>query len=194
MKKIVGILLRKDENYHMNSSLADVLINFGVIPLGIIGENINDLINISKICSGFVLQGGSDYNDVEISFVKYIYEHNIPTLGICLGMQMMGVMKNGELMTLGSKHYSSDEYVHNVLINKNSMLYKIIGKDEITVNSRHHDILTKTDLHITGISSDNVIESIEDASKKFFIGVQWHPESIMDSNSNSLFSAFINSL
>ncbi len=90
----------------------------------------------------------------------------------------MGVMKQGILKVLETdKHYSLEKrIVHDVKIDTNSKFYDIIKKDKISVNSRHHEVLEKTNLSIVGYSDDGVIEVIEDASKKFFIGVQWHPE------------------
>ena len=56
------------------------------------------------------------------------------------------------------------------------------------------DYLICTDLSIVGISNDGIIEAIEDKNKRFFIGVQWHPESMIeyDSIQNKIFKKFIN--
>ena len=44
-------------------------------------------------------------------------------------------------------------------------------------------------------SEDGIIEALEDKTKKFFIGVQWHPESLLsDKYSIRLFDAFVESL
>ena len=50
--------------------------------------------------------------------------------------------------------------------------------DGIKIHMLH--ILKNTKLEVVGISHDNYIEAIEDTSKRFFIGVQWHPESMID--------------
>ena len=49
------------------------------------------------------------------------------------------------------------------------------------------------DTCVSGISNDNVIECIEDENKRFFLGVQWHPESMYnyDLNSRKIFDYFI---
>jgi len=41
------------------------------------------------------------------------------------------------------------------------------------------------------MSDDNIIEGIEDSNKKFFLGVQWHPESTEDIDNYNLFKYFI---
>ena len=83
------------------------------------------------------------------------------------------------------------KYVHYININKKSKLYRILNKENIKVNSRHKDYLINTDLFISGVS--DVIESIEDPNKRFFIGVQWHPESMLeyDLNNNLIIEEFI---
>lgn len=143
------------------------------------------------LCSGIILQGGSDYYDIDIIITKYLHKNNIPTLGICLGMQTMAMAFNG-IMSDIIDHKSNNLYVHQININKNSKLYKIIKKNKITVNSRHQSYIVSTDLSIS--SKANIIESIEDSNKNFFIGVQWHPETLMDENSILLFNSFFSSL
>lgn len=52
-----------------------------------------------------------------------------------------------------------------------------------------------TKLSQVAYSEDGIIEAIEDKNKRFFIGVQWHPESLMeDRYSDKLFSYFIETL
>ena len=90
-------------------------------------------------------------------------------------------------------HKKKLNYVHEVKLKRNSKLYNIYKSDIIKVNSRHKSIIRDTKLNITGISNDGYIEAIEDTSKKFFIGVQWHPESMInyDNSQNNLFKYFI---
>ena len=60
------------------------------------------------------------------------------------------------------------------------------------MNSRHYYAVKNTDLEKCAYS--NVIEAVSDDKKKFFIGVQWHPENLDDVNSYKLFKAFFKSL
>ena len=84
-------------------------------------------------------------------------------------------------------HYS----LHEVEITNS----KIYGNKKIKVNSRHHDGITKTDLCVTG-RVGNIIEMVEDKSKKFFIGVQWHPEDLYmyDKDAKLLIDMFIKNI
>lgn len=199
MKK-VGIIIRKldIDEYDIIGTRLDLFETFNkfdVVTIGI--PIINDFDKIREsidLCDGIVLSGGfyNSQNDYEL--VKYLYEKNIPTLGICLGMQSMAMSFNNKQEAKIKNHNSKDNYVHDININKNSLLYKIIGEEKISVNSRHNYAIPTTNFKINAISEDNIIEGIEDPSKTFFLGVQWHPESIDDINSYKLFKYFVDIL
>lgn len=200
--KTVAVLLRDDilnnkEIYCISKNLFLNLKDKVKVKL-IIHDNYNnfdELINDIYSCDGLILPGGDDIYDIELKIVSYLYEKNFPILGICLGMQTMAVSINGKMATLNTlEHKKEDKYVHEIKINKDSKLYEILKKDKIMVNSRHKDYIINTDLLIGAISDDNVIEEVEDKSKKFFIGLQWHPEDLFDENANKIFNAFIASL
>ena len=195
----IGIIGRNnDDKVTFNNEVIDVIHKYHCIPIGIIANfNNNPNIEFNKIkkiidlCDGFILQGGDNYYDVDILIAKYLYKNNIPTLGICLGMQTMAVAFNGNMNKINN-HNSKNKYVHQITINKNSKLYDIIKKNKIHVNSRHNSYVLNTNLNIS--ASDEIIEAVEDKNKNFFIGVQWHPESLMDENSILLFNNFFYSL
>lgn len=200
MKKIVGIIARKrnfnNKDYLIfNKELVDIIYKNNFKALGILldfkNDDYKDLINL---CDGIILQGGMDTYDIDNDIVRYLYEKDIPTLGICLGMQLMGNAFNGEIKSIESlNHDRPNGYVHKINI-MDSKLKNILSKDTIWVNSRHQDNLIKTDLSVTAHSEDGVIEAIEDKNKKFFIGIQWHPESINDENSRRIFGEFFNEI
>ena len=75
-----------------------------------------------------------------------------------------------------------------------SKLYEIIKKDVIKVNSRHRMKVTDPGtFEVYGKSSDDVIEVLERHDKKFALGVQWHPEMMLDDSLQKLiFDAFVN--
>lgn len=92
------------------------------------------------------------------------------------------------------KHYSKSKYVHEVLIKENTLLATILKEKTILVNSRHKSAIPYTNMTVNALSSDNIIEGVEDPTKKFFLGVEWHPESLNDFNSYLIFQSFINHL
>ena len=81
------------------------------------------------------------------------------------------------------------------LVNLNNSKFKdIVGKDKILVNSYHHQqVLDSKEFKIVGKSSDSIIEVVEGVYSFFQIGVEWHPERMLDDESSDLlFSKFIN--
>ena len=205
MKK-VGIILRDDYNLSfrkskmLNSEIVEYLKD--CLLVGIIVDFNNDsskeFLRVQELideCDGIILQGGSEMYPIDLEIVKYLYDRDISTLGICLGMQIMGVVINGELSSNSLISLKSNKkYVHSISIKEDSKLYSILNNNKIEVNSRHKDYLIKTDLDIVGYSDDDIIEAIEDKNKKFFVGVEWHPESLNDEYSNKLFNSFVDSL
>lgn len=189
----IGVVCRidKTENnvvYVFNKKLCDYLIleNVRIIPL------INYDISLLKLCDGFILPGG-DYETIDFLIIKYAYEFDLSLLGICMGMQSLGKYFNGNL-ELVDNHYSKSDY-HFVNIDSSSKIFKILNRSKIKVNSRHKYKLSNTDLKISAYSQDNVIEAIEVTNKKYIIGVQWHPESMIsyDIVSKQLLDSFIES-
>ena len=197
MKPIIGIIARpfysEDKNKICGSyeEIINSVMLSGGIPITILpNNNLNEFLTL---CNGFILQGGDYFIEYERKVIEYAYSKDIPLLGICLGMQHMGVTFSGEEFNCLNHKFKNKKYVHEVIIDKNSNLYKFLKKDNIRVNSRHKSSIINTNLSIVGVSSDGIVEAVEDKNKKFFIGVQWHPESMFnyDKNSRNLFKYFI---
>ena len=75
-----------------------------------------------------------------------------------------------------------DRAVHKVTIKKGTPLYDIIGAEQISVNSYHHQAIRTlgAGLHVTAVSdADGVIEAIEHDTLPI-MAVQWHPERMID--------------
>ena len=207
--KRVGIILRdyisksNSELLGVREDLIHYLRRYPVeiicIPVIFKGNEYNELERVERLintCDGIILPGGAKEYDIDLKIAKYLYDHNIPTLGICLGMQIMALAFNGDIKLIGNKsHQKTEGYVHEVKIKEKSRLASILKETKILVNSRHIEHITTTDLPISAISNDLIIEAVEDPDKRFFIGVQWHPESLDDDiYSKRLFDSFINSL
>lgn len=179
---MIGVLMNDSfsseghEISYIYKDIASSIIKYGGIPVPIVIDDYDTTLNLINKCDGIIIQGGDTFNDKHLRIVNYLYDENIPTFGICLGMQIMGVLFNGKLDTINN-HKSKLNYVHEVTIDKKSLLYKIIKKDKIIVNSRHSFYLTNTDLDIVGKS--DVCEAIESKNSVFFLGVQWHPEAMV---------------
>lgn len=196
MKPIIGIIGKyetlpsKNKIIYSYKEIINKIIKSNGIPIQInILNNINDIKTVINNIDGIIIQGGDNYTKEEIELIKYIHQIDKPLLGICLGMQTMAITFNGKLKKIKSVNHNK---THEVLINKNSKIYEILKKDVIKVNSRHKYKVSETKLNITGYSKDNIIEIIEDPKKIFFIGLQWHPESLDNDESKKIFDYFIN--
>ena len=194
MKPIIGVVARNNkEKYFISREVLDAIRISGGIGIGIIPGS--DYKKQLLLCDGIVLPGGNYIDDFNRQIVRYSKDNNLPTLGICLGMQTIGLECNGQLSEhkINQKiHNNKRVKSHEIIINKSSKLYGVLNKEKLFVNSRHHDNIIDTDLDIVAKSVDGVIEAIEDAKNDFFIGVQWHPESIMQTDeSKKLFKYFI---
>lgn len=193
---MIGLLGRLDvtpslkDAYIVYKVLNDIMINYDMEVIGIMPNSIDKVSKIIDMCDGIILSGGSNELNADYEIIKYIYDNNIPCLGICMGMQEMAMLYGG-VMKDTQNHHSNNNYAHKVIIN-NSRIY---DDSIINVNSRHKSCIIKTDLEITGKSEDGIIEMVEDKKKKFFVGVEWHPENMyeFDSNAKKLFDKFIES-
>lgn len=155
-----------------------------------------DLIEQISLCDGIILQGGGFSDEYECFVAKYCYDNNIPILGICAGNNNIVRAVGGKISRFDDNetHKSLDKYVHKIKIDKNSKLYKIIGKDEIMVNSRHKAYTEDSSiLKCVAYSDDGIVEAVEDENKRFYMAVQFHPESLYrtDKNMNNIFKYFI---
>lgn len=165
-------------------------------------EDIKDLERVLNLCDGFILPGGDTWYRLDEVVIDYAIRRDKPLLGICLGMQVLSKVLSGEKEiaydntiknnTLINHLEPNKDYVHSVIIDKNSKLYSIIGEEKIWVNSRHSYHVPELDnTLICARSSDGLIEGVELKDKKFIIGVQWHPESnLEDKHSKKLFKSF----
>ena len=195
-KPIIGIITRKsisEEAHDINIIYSDIekcIIDSGGLPIGItLTSNYKEIINM---CDGIIFQGGDNEEEYDLYALRYIYEIDKPVLGICLGMQLMGMLFNGTMIDIDN-HKKKLFFAHTVTLSKNSKLYNIFKTNNIKVNSRHKSIIKTTKLKVVGISNDGYIEAIEDSTKTFFIGVQWHPESMVnyDNTQKNLFKYFV---
>lgn len=210
MKPVIGIVTRpmKSESQReidaIYQSVKQAILQKGGLIIGIplhheevpTKEELEEYKYLLSLCNGILLQGGEDFYPLDIWITRYIHKQNIPTLGICLGMQTMSVAVGGLMEDLKESTLHQQLCVkkaHHVHIRKDSRLYNILKQENIVVNSRHHSYIVNTKLHKIGYAEDGILEAVEDPTKRFFIGVQWHPEDMItyDMVANFLLEAFI---
>ena len=229
MKPIIGVIGRPDilESGTLSMCLWEnvrlAIVKKGGIPFLIApNQNINynlydpenvprltdkekdELYYLTNICDGLIIPGGDKWYEFDEVIYKYALEKDIPILGICAGMQVIGKMdtdqdnpiKDNTIRnnTIINHKARGQKYVHYVDIADNTTLKDIVGDNRINVNSSHNYHIDKVNkLTISAYSEDGLIEAVEYPDKKFVLGVQWHPESMLeyDDAANKIFDAFI---
>ncbi len=143
----------------------------------------------------------------DLAMLTLAQARNMPVLGICLGCQAMNVRRGGSLHQYlpevprdqsirhtGNPADSTDKNAwHSVSLSQGSKLRAILKCDQLTVNSRHRQAVDRLGMGLTACaaSPDGVMEAIEDNTMKFWIGVQWHAETLTDPPHAELFNAFV---
>jgi putative glutamine amidotransferase len=155
----------------------------------------------------------ADREAYEFALVVRARERNIPTLAICRGTQVANVAFGGSLIQhvpdvvgtrvpherkrpdgTGVKGVVAE---HIVTVEPNTQLAAILGTTELATSARHHQSLghISGDLRVVARTSDGIVEAVEPRwPARFWIGVQWHPESTIDEDggkSRALFAAFV---
>lgn len=134
---------------------------------------------------------------MEMQLATVALERQIPMLGICGGMQVLAVVAGGTLIqdiataepTALEHEQPTDpaEAWHDVHL-VSPKWQRWYGSDTIRVNSTHHQAVDQLgQCIVTGRANDGMIESIEIAEHPFCVGVQWHPELLLD---DAIFMAF----
>jgi putative glutamine amidotransferase len=196
-RPVIGLTSSADaDRFFLNRSYADSVIKAGGTPIVLPCEPLCAP-QFIKLCDAIVFTGGADpimehwgipthpraktvdpkRQEFELALLSAL-DANVdkPVLGICLGMQMMGLHAGGCLdqhlpdhLPTASMH--SDGYVHEIAGE--------IGQGP--VHSHHRQALTSSgSMRVIATADDGVIEAITRDDRPFYLGVQWHPERTAD--------------
>lgn len=138
----------------------------------------------------------------ELALLSGALARNMPVLGICGGEQLLAVALGGTLVqhipaeVPGALQHEQPnprhQWSHAVTLVPGTALATIVGNGRMTVNSSHHQAVAGPGAAtINARAEDGVIEGIELASAIFCIGVQWHPEFLIDPGDRCLFDALV---
>jgi putative glutamine amidotransferase len=143
---------------------------------------------------------------LETSVTHMALEKRTPLLAICRGIQVLNVALGGSLyQDVGtdpgteiqhSQKEARDQSTHKVTVTPGSRLAKILGVDDVEVNSFHHQVIKALGWGLTAVAwtPDQLIEGVELADdSRFVLGVQWHPEHLVGASepARRLFAALI---
>lgn len=197
-----------EENFYLDKYFKDIFEELNILLFPVLSDT--QLERVVDICDGLVVTGRSidvnpkyygeelieltnlgDYDgedELDFSLIKLFHKANKPILGICAGIQSINVCFGGSLYQDVQNHSTKKELkMHSINIEKDSFLEKCYKTNKLEVNSFHHQAIHKVaqNFKVIATSEDGVIEAIEYNN---ILGVQWHPEQMMD---NKFFKKFI---
>ena len=180
------------------------------------------LVSILDTLDGIVLSGGADIDPdylgeeplecisvnprrdaQELLLAHLAVDRQIPVLGICRGIQVLSAALGGKLyQDIKTQHDApciehSQSIArglpsHEVTIEKDSLLYSLMGSETIAVNSFHHQAVKEVPegFRVTARSKDGIIEGMESTAFRPILGVQWHPECFILENDRTMMPIF----
>jgi gamma-glutamyl-gamma-aminobutyrate hydrolase PuuD len=170
-----------------------------------------------EVLDGIVFSGGSDVgpdtyghdphpetkgvlearDKAELTLLHAALERDMPVLAVCRGSQILNVGLGGDLVqhlpdVVGHddhKHTPGEYADHDVSVDPGTRLGALLG-DHAPVKSHHHQGFGRigSGLREAAHAEDGTVEALEDPSRRFALGVLWHPEAGEDTR---LFEAFI---
>lgn len=199
---------KKDSYWMLPGYFKSIMAAGGLPIMLPLTDNDADLTAFVDLCDGFLFTGGQDvapaiYGEtvrfdnvggckdrdaMELILLPKILEADKPLLGICRGLQFMNAALGGTLYQDLPRekedvlpHAQKPPYhvpLHNVQLIPGSPLQQLLGKEELGVNSYHHQAIRvlSPQLQPMAISPDGLIEAVYMPNKKFVWAVQWHPE------------------
>jgi putative glutamine amidotransferase len=140
-------------------------------------------------------------DQLEMSIFLNAKTQNLPILAICRGIHVINAALGGTIIqdiestvpncVQHTQKASSGTPTHNISIEEDSFLYGSLGLSEVRINSFHHQALGKVapTLKVTARAHDGIIEAVEGINKddSLIIGVQWHPEDMVNDLSYTAF-------
>jgi len=169
------------------------------------------------VVDGLVFSGGSDLDPAEygheahpettgvrperdrgeLALLKAALVRDLPVLAVCRGSQVLNVALGGDLVqhlpeVVGDEKHKHTPGVfgdHDVNVREDSRLGSLIGA-RAPVKSHHHQGFGRIGAGLveTAWAEDGTLEALEDPSRRFALGVLWHPEAGEDA---ALFRALV---
>jgi gamma-glutamyl-gamma-aminobutyrate hydrolase PuuD len=121
----------------------------------------------------------------ELALLSAALERDMPVLAVCRGSQVLNVARGGDLVqhlpdVVGDekhKHTPGTFSDHDVMLEPDTQLARLLG-ERAPVKSHHHQGFGRVGdgLRVAAHAEDGTIEAVEDPSRRFAVGVLWHPE------------------
>jgi gamma-glutamyl-gamma-aminobutyrate hydrolase PuuD len=133
----------------------------------------------------------------ELALLRAALDRDLPTLAVCRGSQLLNVARGGDLVqhlpeVVGDerhKHQPGTFSEHGVEVKAGTRLAELVG-GRAPVKSHHHQGFGRIGDGLVGTAwaDDGTLEALEDPSRRFALGVLWHPEAGED---RALFEALV---
>jgi putative glutamine amidotransferase len=141
----------------------------------------------------------------ELGVISLALKRDLPLLGVCGGAQAINVALGGSLyQDIDTQLADATEHQrgklkerggHKITIHDGTKLKRIVGRETLEVNTTHHQAVKKLGrgLIVDATAEDGIIEGIESEEHAFVLGVQWHPEFLVqkDRSQRKIFAAFV---
>jgi len=126
----------------------------------------------------------------ELALIAEAERRRMPSLGVCMGSQLMNVHRGGSLHqfipdlnldpAVEHRHLGDTSYRHDVQVKPGTLLAEVVGVDRLSANSRHKQAMGRIGrgLRVSAVAPDGVVEAVEDPDLPMFMAVQWHPENL----------------
>lgn len=124
---------------------------------------------------------------LEVNLLRALEDKDVPVLLICRGLQLANALRGGTLFQDLEKeegarlnHDREKPYNaihHTVTVSSEGPLGEVLPR-EFGVNSLHHQAISRLGEGLVAFatSEDGLVEAFYDPKKRFYVGLQWHPE------------------
>jgi gamma-glutamyl-gamma-aminobutyrate hydrolase PuuD len=124
-------------------------------------------------------------DQAELAMLEAALARDMPVLAVCRGSQVLNVALGGDLVqhlpdVVGHddhKHTPGAYADHDVTLDPETRLGRLLG-GHAPVKSHHHQGFGRlgSGLQESAFAEDGTVEAVEDPSRRFALGVLWHPE------------------
>ena len=210
-RPVIGVTVDRTEKdqYMSPFTYADAVIKAGGLPMLLPYKASPDLVPLYvDQLDGMLFTGGPDLDPAawgetyhpgtspidpdrqrfELALLAEVERRRVPTLGVCLGSQLMNVHRGGSLHqflpelpregALEHRFINDNLLRHEVTVDTSSQLGSVLGGPTLSVNTYHKQAVNRLGrgLKIIATAPDGVIEGFEDDTLPLYAAVQWHPE------------------